>query len=378
MTSVCNRGVRTRCFVWLAAALIAGALPLTASGKDVKTAGWAMKPDPPASPVKWPEKLSLNIAQADRADELLFPTNLSEYVLSNLKHYESDGGELWNLTTGKRVGAIKGSPSKAHKRALSPDGQYLAINVLGGDIPNLVEVWSLSTGQKVASWQADEAKMSMTILDFAGPGEVLTYTFGNPTGKFAYHLRVWDAQSGKPARQFDLKQTIGGDKHYQVSPGRRYLATMHSGEVAFFDLTNGEKVGAVAPPNKTEAGENVNSEGFRFSPDGSEIAVISDSFNATTIRAFDLETGDAKLTHDLPSFKFGLQHASSYKGPSVDYATDGSAFLFFGSALVDRESGMVLWTYQSPPADYNHWPRILTPAGLISSVGSRRDCKVQV
>jgi hypothetical protein len=91
-----------------------------------------------------------------------------------------------------------------------------------------------------------------------------------------------------------------------------------------------------------------------------------------------MATGTAKFSHDLPSFKFGLQHASSYKGPSLDYATDGSGFLLFGSALVDRESGMVLWTYQSKAADYNHWQRILTPSGLIASVGSRQASAVQV
>ena len=379
MSFACDRGLRVRClFVLLCvSALIAGAIPASAIAAD-KAAGWEVKPDPPANPVKWPDKLSLDIAQSDRADELLFPSNLSEYVLAGLKHYESDGGELWNLTTGKRVASMKGSPVKAHKRALSPDGQYLAIAALGGDIPGLVEVWSLSSGKKTASIQADEAKMSMTILDFAGPGELLTYTFGNPSGKFVHHLRIWDVQTGKSLRQFDLTQNLSGDDHYQITPGRRYLASLMSRQVEFFDLTNGSKAGALTPPSKTEAGENVSPESFRFSPDGSEVAVLSDSFNASVIRTFDMATGDAKLTHDLPSFKFGLQHASSYKGPSLDYATDASAFLLFGSALVDHESGLVLWTYQSPPADYNHWQRILTPNGLISSVGPKRACKVQV
>ena len=46
---------------------------------------------------------------------------------------------------------------------------------------------------------ADERNLSMTILDFAGPDEVLTYTFGQQNGKFGYHLRIWDAKTGQVA-----------------------------------------------------------------------------------------------------------------------------------------------------------------------------------
>src|SRR5579871_2662569 len=84
---------------------------------------WNVKPDPPAAPLKWPDKLQLSIAQPPRAEDVLFPSTQSEFCVVGLGGYESDKAELWNLVTGEKVGAISGKPVQANKMALSPDGK---------------------------------------------------------------------------------------------------------------------------------------------------------------------------------------------------------------------------------------------------------------
>ncbi|MGE5191678.1 MAG: WD40 repeat domain-containing protein [Deltaproteobacteria bacterium] len=342
-------------------------------------ARWSVKPDPPAEMVKWPDTLSYTIPQPQQAEELLFPGTSSPFCLVGLKPYESDRGELYDLTTGKRVGAMNGAPPQAKMRALSPDGKYLAVAALNKELTNDVEVWSLETGKRLSSFTADLPKMSMTILDFAAPGEVLTYTFGQATGKFGYHLRVWDADSGKPLRQMDLDKNISGDKHYDISPGRKWLATLDRPEIVFYDLETGQVKGAITPPTRLESGKSVNVESFRFSPDGTEFACLADGSDGTVIAVHDLTTGDVKLTHELTAAnKESLQQPASYKGPAIEFVAEPPGFLWFGSGFIDRESGLLTWTYRQGLLEFSHWKRFLTPAGLIVSTGGSNARKVQV
>jgi hypothetical protein len=328
--------------------------------------------------VRWPDKLSYSIPQPQQAEELLFPTAASPFCVAGLKPYESDGGELYDLTTGKRVGAIGGAPLQANKRALSPDGKYLAVVELK-DQTNNVEVWSLETGKRLSSFAADAPKTPMTILDFAGPGEVLTYTFGQQAGKFVYHLRVWDAQTGNSLRQMDLDKNISGDRHYDISPGGKWLATLDRPEIVFYDLETGQVKGTITPPTQTEAGKFVNIDSLRFSPDGTEFACLAEGGDGTVIAIHDLATGEVKLKHELTAAnKESLQHPASYKGPHIEFVADPPGFLWYGSGFIDRESGLLTWTYQQGLLEYSHWKRFLTPAGLIVSTGKNNARQVQV
>jgi hypothetical protein len=340
---------------------------------------WGVKPDPPAEPLKWPETLNFTIPQPPNSDDVMFPTTPSQFCLTGLKAYESDQAELYDLTTGKRVGGISGKPVQSNRKALSPDGKYLALAVLSKDQTNEVEVWSLESGKRLSSFVADLPKTPMTILDFAGPGEVLTYTFGQQGPKFVFHLRVWDAQSGQPLRQMDLDKNISGDGRYDISPGRNWLATVVEPEVVIYDLQTGQPKASITPPARTEAGKSVHVNGFRFSPDGKEFVCMSDGFDGTVIAVHDMATGEVKLTHELTAaLKSGIQNPASYKGPHIEFVTEPPGFLWFGGGFIERETGLMLWTYRQGLLEFSHWRRILTPAGMIVSMGGHKGRKLQV
>ena len=312
-------------------------------------------------------------------EELLLPSTPSEFCLVGLKPYESDRAELWNLRTGARVGAMNGTPAQANKRSLSPDGKYLAVAVLDRKLANDVEVWSLETGKRLSSFTADDRTQSMTILDFAGPGEVLTYTFGQQNGKWGHHLRVWEAETGKPARQIDLDNNNTRDAYNDISPRRKWLATLDRPEIVIYDLETGQRKGAIIPPVKLEGGKSVSVDSFRFSPDGTEFACMSDGFDGTVLAVHDLATGDMKLQHELSaSLKSALQHPASYKGPHIEFVAEPAGFLWFGSGFIERETGLLTWTYRQGLLESSHWKRILTPAGLIVSTGGSNARQLQV
>ena len=367
-------------------AVLLGFSLLSASGLNAadvvqggtKSAMWEVIADP-GRVVEWPETLATTIPQPAQNEEILFPTTPSEFCLVGLKPYESDRAELWNLATGKRVGSMKGSHPQAIRRALSPDGKLLAIAVLDRARANDIEVWSLETGKRLSTFTADGKEMSMTILDFAGPGEVLTYTLGQQEGKFGHHLRLWNATDGSSLRQFDLPKNLSGDKKYDISPGRRFLASIVYPEVLIYDLKSGKVHGSLAPAVKLEGGQSVSIDSVRFSPDGTEIALLSEGSHGALIAVYDLTTGDQKFQHEMTaSQKTSLQNPASYKGPHLEFVTSPPGFLWYGGAFLERDSGLMIWTYRQGLIEFSHWNRILTPAGLIVSTGGHDARKIRV
>ncbi|HET6880686.1 MAG TPA: hypothetical protein VFI31_11055 [Pirellulales bacterium] len=301
----------------------------------------------------------------------------SPFCLVGLDAYESNRGELWNLAAGKREGLIKGNPEKANRRTLSPDGKYLALAVLDRAQANSIEVWSLETGERAASFPADDKSLSMTILDFAGPNELVTYTFGQQNGKFVYHLRIWEPATGKSLRQFDLEKNVSGDTRYDISPGGHWLATLMNPEVVIYDLRTGKPAGTITPPSKTEDGKHVSVDSVRFSHDGKEIACLSEGSDGSVLVVHDTATGERKLTHELPkSYKSALQNPASYKGPHIEFVAEPAGFLWYGGGFIERETGLMLWRYQQGITEFSHWKRLLTPSGLIVSSGGHDSRKI--
>lgn len=375
-------------FCWILGGLIAvvptaftldSCSALAADEPGSKAGGWQLQADPPTEQIEWPEKLTLGIAQPQQSEEILFPLARSPFCLVNLKPYESAQAELWDLRKNKRVGAIQGTPQQAVDRALSPDGKYLAIAVLDREKANDVEVWSLSTGKKLCQFQAADRKHSLTYLNFAGPDELIVFTLGDTGGKSTARMSIRDANTGKELRDIKIQNNIGNKKQTDISPGRTYLATVYWGEAAIYDLNTGEKVGAIKPGDKTEAGELASISSVRFSPDGKEIAVYGEGQRAGIITVYDLATGNQTARLELSgAMKSSLQHPASYLGPPIEFTADPPGFLWYGSAVVDRETSALVWQYKQGILEFSHWPRILTPSGLIVSMGGHGARKIMV
>ena len=219
----------------------------------------------------------------------------------------------------------------------------------------------------------------MTILDFADEGEVLTFTFGQQNGKFENHLRVWDAKDGSVLRQIDLSKGLSGDRRYDISPGRNYLASIVIPDIVIYELLTGQIKGTILPPTKSEDGKVVSIDCVRFSPDGTEIACMSEGFGGAVIAVHDMNTGDLKFSHEMTAAqKSSLQHPASYKGPQLEFVTSPPGFLWHGGAYIERETGLMLWNYRQGLLEFSHWTRILTPKGLIVSTGGHDSRKIRV
>lgn len=356
-----------------AAAKPAAAPSAPAAAQDV--GGWKVTVDPPAVAMTWPEKLEVNITIPGRGDVILYPSVPSPFVAFGFEAYESAGAQMWNMVTGKKVGEIRGEPSKQTARAISPDGKYLAVHVLDLQARNKVEFWSFETGKMVSVIDCDDLSFNLSIMDFAGPDQFFSYTFGKgQEGKFWHRFKIWDIPGGTALRQMEMN---GGDINqyiYAFSPGRRYFATMqHNNTIFIYDLQSGKQAGKVMLPQASEIEQHLSAEWLTFSPDGQQLFALLDGPKETRIMTVDVKTGerDPETDSSFPGrLLSAIWAAASYKGPKFECLPGNAGFLLAGDVWIDGKSGRLVWYINRGTDLYNHTKRVPVPNGVIMTEGT--------
>lgn len=338
--------------------------------------GWNVAVDPPATKLEWPEKLELSIPIPGRGDEILYPTGHSPFVAIGFDFYESAGAQMWNLATGKKVGEIQGQPSKKFMRTVSPDGKYLAIRVLDSNpvVTNKVELWSFETGKMASTFDCDEPKIQLSILDFAGPDQFFSYTSGQGQGgKFWHRLKIWNIPTGTVVQQMEIDGGSINQYIYTFSPGRKYFTTiLNNGTIFAYDVQAGKVAGKMTLPQASDIEPNLNPEAMMYSPDGSKLIVLSDGTKETRIMTVDVKTGKRDAEQDLTfagRVLSAIYGSASYKGPKMACLPGDSGYLLAGSVFVDAASGRVVWYLKSAVGVYNHAQRLPISSGLIITEG---------
>ena len=330
-----------------------------------------MRVDPLPAALAWPEKVSLKIPVPGRDDNILSPSSQSPFVAFGFSAYESQGAQIWNLAANKQVGLIKGKPPNASSRIISPDGRYMAIKVLEKNVFNKIEIWSFETGQLVRTMQ-DIKEMNLVILDFGPPDQLFVYTYGNPGGKYIHKIQVWDIPKGTLLREIVTDGEQVDQYRYAFSPGRRYFATLKSdNNLNVFDLTTAKRAGHIKLPSASQLEQNLNPEGLRFSPDGTQLVALLDGSAETRIMVIDVQTGkhDPERDSAFPGrLLSAIDGAPSYKGPKLECLHNGS-YLIAGSLWIDGDTGRIVWYLDYGADKYNFAQRIPTPNGLIVPEG---------
>jgi hypothetical protein len=343
--------------------------PAAAASSPEYDGNWDVQVDPPAGGFVWPKEVKVKIPIPGQDEKLFMPSTLSPFFSMGYSAYESDGAQMWNLVTGKQVGQIKGKPSQAFKRAVSPDGKYLAILVLNKEQRCILELWSFETGKLIRSI-TDEQKPSVVLLDF-GPNNLLCYyAIG---GKSGPTLKLWDMVQGKLVREIPIKGQLN-EHTSDFSPGHRYLASAnYSHELTIFDLTTGKIAGATKLPSASELDPHLNTKSLRFSQDGNELCVLLNGSKETRITTLDVKTGnrdeekDSTFVGDLVA---SIDGSASYRGPALECLPSGG-YLISGSVWIDGPSGRVVWYLDNAKDPYNHEQRLPVPNGLVISEGNR-------
>ena len=107
----------------------------------------------------------------------------------------------------------------------------------------------------------------------------------------------------------------------------------------------------------------LNCKGMAFSPDGTELAGIFDSFGLHLL-CWDVATG--RLTHQFKyDDKSGIKMPPGFDGIALDWLADRAGWLLFGSVVVDHQSGQKTFTIPSDTPGADKGPRKVVGKNLV-------------
>jgi WD40 repeat protein len=309
---------------------------------------WKIKPDPAETqPPAITQDVLLRVPPSFFGGEVTYPTAPSVFVAVGRNGDQNDVREIWDLAGRKRFGALRGNAKLDKPFALSPDGALFA-----GKADRSFVVFETKTGRLVA--QLAVASPFADYVDFAGPGQLVTGTSGDR------RFEIWDLKSQKSELDVSPRDRVARES-IALSPGRRYLAMIGASTLWVYDLQSGRKAGeAQVPKNGTF---DLSCKGLAFSPDGTELAGLFDSFGLHLL-CWDTATG--RLTHQFKyDDKSGLKMPLGFEGIAIDWLADKAGWLVFGTVVIDHQSGQKTFTIPSDAPNAEKGPRRIVGKNLV-------------
>jgi hypothetical protein len=295
---------------------------------------WRTKPDPAAKSDATAVAKQPAIALPDN-HEIVVPDEGGQFaVVRTNAAQESSTFELWNLAQNKSIGKIPSNADLATALTLSRDGKYLAGIGKGG---RAVEIWTFGASQPLARAAIPRSEGQAQIL-FIDDKRILVVCPEHDDCKLFVVPIAADPEPREVVLPTAIKLVGNG---YAVSPGGHFFAVSDAHRIWLVDLASGKLCGALAIP---QASERQEAAGMKFSPDGSELALLIWSPSAGS-RLLAWSTADGSPTAD---------HTLTYEAPRdanqsepLLYFADKQYWLLDGKAAVDRRTGRV-WPISQP------------------------------
>jgi hypothetical protein len=292
-------------------------------------------------------------------DQVVFPTSPSPFVSVAVKGRINDAHEVWDLRTMKRVGVAVDPEHPFSQAVLSPDGAFWAKPIFQLGTAGGADVYDVADGRLYTRVVSDKNHW-FQHLDFAGPGQVVTFLDVAGKGQIDLLVQIWDIKTRESLCQI-IAQAFIDEKQRAFSPGRRYIALNHrdNNRVLLYELSRGVLSGEL----QVAAGSVC--QGLSFAADGNSLAGLFKSGATTRLLTWDLATG--KLTADHKFDKAPVENVGAIRGPAIEWLPRGTGWLLFGQALVDKQSGAVYWRIPVEGADGTH-PRHIFGDGVLAYV----------
>jgi len=312
---------------------------------DPTSSKWQVVADPGEPPLELAPDAKFEIAIESPTPLVVYPTTPSPFVVL-AGNMQKDPRQLWDLRSGTVVGEIRELVGQLSRVALSPDGQHLAVCQ-----SEKVHIWSFVPGEGVQRIDLENSSSRTEFLDFAGDDRII---FGE-SGK--HDFAVHDIHTGKKLAGVQV-QPLSSNGARAVSPGGRYLAA-YCGEarrLGIYDTRNGLRAAWLKTDEDLREPTSL-----AFSSDGRELAAWYSSFRKQVMLVWDLTSGKQVVAHHFEENP--RVEAPTYKGRALQWLTDGSGWLFYGAAIMDRESGQVVWRDEAPAVGSRLLPRSVVDQG---------------
>jgi hypothetical protein len=128
---------------------------------------------------------------------------------------------------------------------------------------------------------------------------------------------------------------------FAISPGGNYLALSAGEQVVIYELNEGSLVAQFWITSGQ--GETTDAKGIIFSPDGSALSLLTKwAFNTIRILTWDLKTGNFESDLKREGYEL-INESHAHKCRPLQWLQDGSGWLVYDQALVDRTTGRIVW-----------------------------------
>lgn len=282
--------------------------------------------------------------------------------------------QLWNLDKLAPAGVLLVGRPSFPRQALSPDGKYLAGNVVGKANPT-VSIWSFESGKEVRQIELQPKPASLHVLSFTKSGQLLASTLGgNPPT-----LQLWDPEQGAKVGEFAVRRNFD-EASLAFSPDGAFLALFASPNVYLYDVAEGKELTSFTTPEQPHS--YIGCKGLRFTPDGHELAGVFFNNEETIVYGWSSADRSLSVEHKFQGdLSLAVRGAQGYKGPALEWLPDGRGYLLYGHELVDRRSGRLVWFVLNAPDDFSPLPRCVLSADRLlvaTSQGFGRALPMQV
>jgi hypothetical protein len=345
---------------------------------------WQVTPDPVRTAWSLPPGAEPHIRDAEvSAFQRLFTPIESPYAAIFEDNLGKQNVAVYDIRDGNVLGEWKPEGMRGFV-ALAPDAGRLAL--LRRE-PHEAVIWDVASGEQIATWSCT--------------GPVAEIAFFDPH-RFLYiaarqsEAQIVRAEDGQELLSFDLGFQAEMNSVLRLSPGGRYLVAVVppeeewqedpvSGEkrlvpesqrrtewgIEFFDLDEGQSRGLLPVRDSQRRAPFA----IAISDDGEQMAAWlgAGPFGQPPSRldCWDVSTG--QILHQLEVSEGEDQRdkqkrqriANAYRGPALQFVSDGSGWLLHGHVFLDRE-GNIAWevpfnTFGGPTGPH----RFLDPQRLL-------------
>ncbi len=203
------------------------------------------------------------------SSEIVYPDCPSYFVAVGSNLVEREVREMRDVRSNARIGSVRNTKIYSGKKALSPDGRHFAAWTYG---QNTIGVWDAIAETQIGQLAVEESD-TPRLLMFAGNDRLIAAGAKD-------ELLVWSIPGGTLERTIPLPKMLG-DPVAGLSPGGKFLAVAVDEPakhfVRVFALESGAIAGEIALV-QLDRQKSCLSRAVAFAPDGTELAVLYDSF----------------------------------------------------------------------------------------------------
>jgi predicted Zn finger-like uncharacterized protein len=298
-------------------------------------------PIAPSSPVV----SQITLAGLGKAEGFVEPGSPSNWIGVLRTHTpREDCVELWQLLPPEQRGpqAVFHHADASEHYVISSGGDLLAHLV---DWPKFgAQIWSFNDDKVLRDIELKPALGIPTLMGICDDNLIVHWRHGADCG-----IEIYNVRTGQRLRQMPLPPHADTQGAIALSPDGKSIAVAttldeanrHEAQLQLLDLAGIKAIRRFAIAS-LDPHLPVDPTGIAFSPNGDRVALLFEHAGNALIAGWKMNETKQYYEHLFPGSSFHEDGAATFTGQPILWLPDGNAWLLYGHAVVDNESGRVI------------------------------------